>query len=102
MNRSGRTVLTCAIVAAAVFGVAGCGVAAQREPVRLDTSVLAPPATPTVTVVAEAPGTPSADTTTAPVPRTAPTAPMPAPLTVTQTATQPTATEPTVTEPTVT
>ena len=65
MSRAGRRVVLSAAIVAAGLGVVGCGVSAQSEPERLEPSVLAPPPTPTVTVVPEIPVAPSPTTPTA-------------------------------------
>ncbi|GEL23043.1 hypothetical protein PSU4_19970 [Pseudonocardia sulfidoxydans NBRC 16205] len=74
MNRVGRRAVLCAAIVTAGLCLAGCGVTTQREPERLESSVLAPPPTPTVTVVPEVPVAPPAVTSTAP--------PTPAPATL--------------------
>lgn len=70
-----RRVLGVVVLGAVLVVAAGCGVTSQREPERLDLSVLAPAPTPTVTVVPESTDVPTVDE---PPPTPTPTA---APLT---------------------
>ncbi|GAY12726.1 hypothetical protein [Pseudonocardia sp. N23] len=70
-----RHVLAVLALGGVLVATSGCGVTVQREPERLDMSVLAPAPTPTVTVVPESPDVPTVDEP-APTPTLA-TAPLP-------------------------
>lgn len=59
------------VLGGVLTATSGCGVTLQREPERLDMSVLTPAPTPTVTVVPESPDVSTVDET-APTPTLAP------------------------------